>query len=267
MSKIVLITGASSGIGKSIALFLNEKGFKVYGTCRNPKKYNISKFSLLKCDINSISEIEDVINFIIKKESRIDVLINNAGIGITGPIEETTDEDIKSAFQTNVFGPIDIIKRCIPSMRKNNNGLIINITSVLGYFGIPYRGIYCSTKSSLEIIGEVLSMELKKFNIRVVNVAPGDFKTDIASRRIDTKLNKMSLYNTDYKESIQSANKHVNEADDPEIIAILIYKIIISESPKIHYKVGTFIQKFSIILKMLLPDKLFEKILLKYSKN
>ena len=89
MSKIVLITGASSGIGKSIALFLNEKGFKVYGTCRNPKKYNISKFSLLKCDINSISEIEDVINFIIKKESRIDVLINNAGIGITGPIEET----------------------------------------------------------------------------------------------------------------------------------------------------------------------------------
>jgi NAD(P)-dependent dehydrogenase (short-subunit alcohol dehydrogenase family) len=110
-------------------------------------------------------------------------------------------------------------------------------------------------------------MELKKFNIRVVNVAPGDFKTDIASRRIDTKLNKMSLYNTDYKESIQSANKHVNEADDPEIIAILIYKIIISESPKIHYKVGTFIQKFSIILKMLLPDKLFEKILLKYSKN
>ena len=267
MSKIVLITGASSGIGKSIALFLNEKGFKVYGTCRNPKKYNISKFSLLKCDINSISEIEDVINFIIKKEGRIDVLINNAGIGITGPIEETTDEDIKSAFQTNVFGPIDIIKRCIPSMRKNNNGLIINITSVLGYFGIPYRGIYCSTKSSLEIIGEVLSMELKKFNIRVVNVAPGDFKTDIASRRIDTKLNKMSLYNTDYKESIQSANKHVNEADDPEIIAILIYKIIISESPKIHYKVGTFIQKFSIILKMLLPDKLFEKILLKYSKN
>ena len=267
MSKIVLITGASSGIGKSIALFLNEKGFKVYGTCRNPKKYNISKFSLLKCDINSISEIEDVINFIIKKESRIDVLINNAGIGITGPIEETTDEDIKSAFQTNVFGPIDIIKKCIPSMRKNNNGLIINITSVLGYFGIPYRGIYCSTKSSLEIIGEVLSMELKKFNIRVVNVAPGDFKTDIASRRIDTKLNKMSLYNTDYKESIQSANKHVNEADDPEIIAILIYKIIISKSPKIHYKVGTFIQKFSIILKMLLPDKLFEKILLKYSKN
>lgn len=267
MSKIVLITGASSGIGKSIALFLNEKGFKVYGTCRNPKKYNISKFSLLKCDINSISEIEDVINFIIKKESRIDVLINNAGIGITGPIEETTDEDIKSAFQTNVFGPIDIIKRCIPSMRKNNNGLIINITSVLGYFGIPYRGIYCSTKSSLEIIGEVLSMELKKFNIRVVNVAPGDFKTDIASRRIDTKLNKMSFYNTDYKESIQSANKHVNEADDPEIIAILIYKIIISKSPKIHYKVGTFIQKFSIILKMLLPDKLFEKILLKYSKN
>jgi|TARA_B100001093_G_scaffold330412_1_gene315443 short-subunit dehydrogenase len=267
MSKIVLITGASSGIGKTIAIFLTNKGFKVYGTCRNPKKYNISEFSLLKCNINSKDEIEDTINFIIDKENKIDILINNAGIGITGPIEETSDSDIKSAFQTNVFGPIDLIKKCIPSMRKNNGGLIINITSVLGYFGIPYRGIYCSTKSSLEIIGEVLNMELKKFNIRVVNVAPGDFKTDIVSRRIDTKIKNTSFYSPDYEESIQSANEHVNQAGDPYIVAVLIHKIILSKNPNIHYKVGRFIQKFSIILKMILPDKLFEKILLHYSKN
>jgi short-subunit dehydrogenase len=152
-------------------------------------------------------------------------------------------------------------------MRKNNGGLIINITSVLGYFGIPYRGIYCSTKSSLEIIGEVLNMELKKFNIRVVNVAPGDFKTDIVSRRIDTKIKNTSFYSPDYEESIQSANEHVNQAGDPYIVAVLIHKIILSKNPNIHYKVGRFIQKFSIILKMILPDKLFEKILLHYSKN
>jgi short-subunit dehydrogenase len=152
-------------------------------------------------------------------------------------------------------------------MRKNHKGLIINITSVLGYFGIPYRGIYCSTKSSLEIVGEVLSMELKKFNIRVVNIAPGDFKTDIVSRRIDASVSKESLYKNEYNRSMQSANEHVKNAENPEIIAHLIYKIINSKNPKIHYKVGQFIQKFSIILKFILPDRLFEKILLKYSKN
>lgn len=267
MSKVVLITGASSGIGKNVSLFLTKQGFTVYGTCRNPDKYDINEFSLLKCDINSNEQIKKTVEFIVKKENKIDILINNAGIGITGPIEETTELEIKSAFQTNLFGPINIIKACIPHMRKNHKGLIINITSVLGYFGIPYRGIYCSTKSSLEIVGEVLSMELKKFNIRVVNIAPGDFKTDIVSRRIDASVSKESLYKNEYDRSMQSANEHVKNAENPEIISHLIFKIINSKNPKIHYKVGQFIQKFSIILKFILPDRLFEKILLKYSKN
>ncbi len=267
MSKVILITGASSGIGKSISLFLTNKGFKVYGTCRDPKKYNILEFELLKCDINSQVEIEDTVKYVLDIETRIDVLINNAGIGITGPLEETSESDIKSAFQTNLLGPIAIIKECIPSMRKHKEGLIINITSVLGYFGIPFRGVYCATKSSLEIIGEVFSMELKRFNINVVNVAPGDFKTDIISRRIDSKLNNFSNYNEEYSKSIKSANSHVKNAMSPEIISKLIYEIINSKNPKIHYKVGQFIQKFSIILKMILPDRFFEKILLYYSKN
>ena len=267
MSKIIIVTGASSGIGNSVAKLLSSSGFKVYGTCRNPNKYNISDFNLLKCDINDIDQIKDFINYIIKKEGRIDVLINNAGIGITGPLEETSQDDMKKAFQTNFFGPVEMIKRCIPIMRKKNDGLIINITSVLGYFGIPYRGIYCATKSSMEIIGEVFSMELKKFNIRVVNIAPGDFKTNIISRRIDSRENNSSIYKKDYLKSIKSANKHVKNAKSPDIISKLILNIINSKNTKIHYKIGSFIQKFSIVLKRILPDKLFEKILLYYSKN
>ena len=267
MSKIILITGASSGIGKSISLFLTSKGYKVYGTCRDPKKYDISEYELLKCDITSQVEIKNTVKHILKIENRIDVLINNAGIGITGPLEETSESDIKSAFQTNLLGPIAIIKECIPSMRKNKVGLIINITSILGYFGIPFRGIYCATKSSLETIGEVFSMELKKFNIKVVNVAPGDFKTNIASRRIDSKLNNLSNYTNDYSKSLKSANKHVDNAWSPDMVSELIYKIINTKNPKIHYKVGQFIQKFSIVLKNILPVRLYEKILLYYSKN
>lgn len=267
MSKIIIVTGASSGIGKSIAQLLSSNGFMVYGTCRDPKKYNITDFNLLQCDINNNNEIKDFIKYVINKEGRVDVLINNAGIGITGPLEETSQDDIKSAFQTNFFGPVEMIKQCIPIMREKNDGLIINITSVLGYFGIPFRGIYCATKSSMEIIGEVFSMELKKFNIRVVNIAPGDFKTDIISRRIDSRENNFSVYKKDYLKSIKSANKHVENAQSPEIISKLILKIINSSNIKIHYKIGPFIQKFSIILKRILPDKLFEKILLLYSKN
>ena len=267
MSKIIIVTGASSGIGKSIAQLLSSNGFMVYGTCRDPKKYNITDFNLLQCDINNINEIKDFIKYVINKEGRVDVLINNAGIGITGPLEETSQDDMKSAFQTNFFGPVEMIKQCIPIMREKNDGLIINITSVLGYFGIPFRGIYCATKSSMEIIGEVFSMELKKFNIRVVNIAPGDFKTDIISRRIDSRENNFSVYKKDYLKSIKSANKHVENAQSPEIISKLILKIINSNNTKIHYKIGPFIQKFSIILKRILPDKLFEKILLRYSKN
>ena len=267
MSKIVLVTGASSGIGKSIALYLSSKGFKVYGTCRDPKKYDIIDFSLLKCDITIVNQIKDVVSFVLKKEGRIDILINNAGIGITGPLEETSESDIKFAFETNFFGPINIIKECIPSMRKQETGLVINITSVMGYFAMPFRGVYSATKSSMEIIGEALSMELNKFNIKVVNIAPGDFKTNIISRRINSPSVPKSSYEKDYVKSINSANSHVNNALSPIIISKLVYKIINSKNPKIHYKVGTFIQKFSIILKRLLPDRLFEKIILYYNKN
>tara|TARA_B100000780_G_scaffold159403_1_gene111408 strand:+ start:7126 stop:7929 length:804 start_codon:yes stop_codon:yes gene_type:complete len=267
MSKIVLVTGASSGIGKSIALYLSSKGFKVYGTCRDPKKYDIIDFSLLKCDITIVNQIKDVVSFVLKKEGRIDILINNAGIGITGPLEETSESDIKFAFETNFFGPINIIKECIPSMRKQETGLVINITSVMGYFAMPFRGVYSATKSSMEIIGEAFSMELNKFNIKVVNIAPGDFKTNIISRRINSPSVPKSSYEKDYVKSINSANSHVNNALSPIIISKLVYKIINSKNPKIHYKVGTFIQKFSIILKRLLPDRLFEKIILYYNKN
>ena len=265
MSKVVLISGASSGIGKTIAEFLTLNNFKVYGTCRNPKNYPSISFELIKCDILNNKDINSTVDYIINKEKKIDVLINNVGIGITGPIEETKQEDVIQAFKTNCFGPLEITKKCIPCMRNNRKGLIINITSVLGYFGNSYRGIYSATKSSMEMIGETLNMELKSFNINVVNIAPGDFKTDIISRRIKPSIDKNSVYFDDYQNSIKKANNHVNNASSPKIIAELVYKIILSKNPKIHYRVGKFIQKFSIVLKKFLPEKIFEKLLIRYS--
>ena len=266
MSKVILITGTSSGFGRTIAEKLHFEGYTVIGTSRNAEKIS-SDYLTIKLDINDYEASKSEVDQIINKYGKIDILINNAGVGVTGPLEETSSDDIKKAFKTNLFGPIEIIKKCIPSMRNEKKGLIINITSILAYFGTPFRGVYSATKSSLEIIGEVFNMELNKFNINVVNIAPGDFKTDIASRRIVTKLKESSFYFNDYNNSLKSVNTHVNKAKSPIEIAHLVFKIIKSNNPKIHYKAGSFIQKFSIILKRIMPDRLFQKLLLHYSKN
>ena len=172
MSKIVLITGASSGIGKAIATLLFEEGYKVYGTSRNPKNSVHFSFELIALDVLKVDTIVSAISYIIEKEGRLDVLVNNAGMGITGPIEETPTDKMRAVFNTNLFGAIEVMKGVLPQMRKQNSGTIINITSIAGYMGLPYRGIYSATKGALEIITEATSMEVKNFGINVVNVAP-----------------------------------------------------------------------------------------------
>ncbi|MEF3079335.1 SDR family oxidoreductase [Winogradskyella poriferorum] len=264
MSKVVLITGGSSGIGKSIGEFLQQKGFKVFGTSRNPKNYPNSKFPIVALDVTKPETISSCIAEVLKQENRIDVLINNAGAGITGPVEEIPDEEIKRNFETNFFGPINVIKATLPTMRAQNSGLIINITSIAGYMGLPFRGVYSASKGALEIITEAFRMELKDFNIEMTNVAPGDFATNIAAGRYHAPVLENSPYKEKYGHSLKTMDQHVDEGGDPKEMAEAIYKIIETKSPKIHYKVGAFMQKFSIVLKRVLPDKMYEKLLMNH---
>ncbi|OZV69923.1 SDR family oxidoreductase [Winogradskyella aurantia] len=264
MSKVVLITGGSSGIGKSVGEYLVDKGFQVYGTSREPNKYPDSKFPLLTLDVTKPETISHCISEMLERTTRIDVLINNAGAGITGPIEEIPDQEIKRNFETNFFGPISVIKAVLPSMRAANSGLIINITSIAGYMGLPYRGIYSASKGALEILTEAFRMELKPFNIEMCNVAPGDFATNIAAGRYHAPLLDTSPYKKKYGENLEIMNNHVDEGSDPKDMANVIYKIINTDRPKIHYKVGKVMQKFSIVLKRCLPGKVYEKLLMKH---
>jgi short-subunit dehydrogenase len=266
MSKVVLITGASSGIGKAIATFLVEKGYKVYGTSRNPKLTADFSFKLIALDVLKIDTIASAVAFIIKKEGRLDVLINNAGMGITGPIEETPTDEMRAVFNTNLFGAIDVMKGVLPQMRKQNSGTIINVTSIAGYMGLPYRGVYSATKGALEIITEATSMEVKNFGIKVVNIAPGDFTTNIAEGRYHTPVFENSAYKKKYQANLDLMNTHVNDGMDPLEMAKAVFKIIHTKKPKIHYKVGGFMEKFSIVLKRILPDRLYEKILMQHYK-
>lgn len=266
MSKVVLITGGSSGIGKSIGEFLIKRGFIVYGTSRNPERYTDSPLNLVKLDVSDNHSIQEAIKTVLSQEGRIDVLINNAGAGITGPIEEIPDAEIQRNFETNFFGPIRVIKAVLPQMRIQKSGLIINITSIAGYMGLPYRGVYSASKGALELLTEAFRMEIKDFNIQMTNVAPGDFATNIAAGRYHAPVLEHSPYKKIYKATLELMNAHVSQGKNPQIMANAIYKIINTQHPKGHYKVGQFMQKFSIVLKRLLPDKVYEKMLITHYK-
>ena len=266
MSKIVLITGASSGIGKSTATYLLKKGYTVYGTSRNPKNIKEFPFNLIALDVLKVDTINAAVKLILDKEGRIDVLINNAGMGITGPIEDTPTEEMRAVFNTNLFGAIDVMKAVLPQMRKQKSGVIINVTSIAGYMGLPFRGLYSATKGALETITEAISMEVKPFGINVVNVAPGDFATNIAAGRYHTPVYEDSAYRENYQANLDLMDAHVDGGMDPIEMAKAIDKIINSKNPKIHYKVGGFMEKFSIVLKRILPDRMYEKLLMSHYK-
>lgn len=264
--KVVFITGASSGIGKSIAEYLQNKNFKVYGTSRNPENYPNSSVKLLRVDVRDSESIASAVQEIISKENRIDILVNNAGAGITGALEEIPMDEIKKNFDTNLFGPIDVMKAVLPFMRKQKNGLIINITSIAGYMGLPYRSVYSASKGALELITEALRMEVKQFGIEITNIAPGDFATNIAQGRYHAPLISGSDYEKSYGKTLELMNTHVDSGSNPIEMAEAVYKIINTPKPKIHYKVGAFLQKFSIVLKRILPDKVYEKMLMNHYK-
>jgi len=266
MSKVVLITGGSSGIGKSVGEFLSKKGFIVYGTSRNPENITNHPFKLVTLDVTNTETISQAVDTIITNEGRLDVLVNNAGMGITGSVEDTPTDEMRKVFNTNFFGAIDVMKAVLPQMRKQKNGLIINVTSIAGYMGLPFRGIYSATKGALEITTEAIRMEVKSFGIEVCNVAPGDFATNIASGRYHTPVFEDSPYKETYQQNLDLMDAHVDSGGDPIQMARTIYKIINTQKPKVHYRVGDFMQKFSIVLKRILPDKAYEKMLMNHFK-
>ncbi len=265
--KVVLITGGSSGIGRAIGIYLTSKGFRVYGTTRNLARHpDFNDFSLLELHVGDSASVEAAINQLIGKEGKLDVLINNAGIGIAGPIEETPTEEILKAFDTNFNGPINLIKAVLPFMRAQKSGLIINITSIAGYMGLPYRGIYSATKGALELVTEALRMEVKDFGVHVANIAPGDFVTNIAAGRYHVPVKENSPYHKPYGKTLKLMDEGVGSGENPIRVAKMVLEIIIAKNPKAHYKVGAFLQLFSLFLKKVLPDKMYEKLLLNHYK-
>jgi NAD(P)-dependent dehydrogenase (short-subunit alcohol dehydrogenase family) len=265
--KVVLVTGGSSGLGKATAAFLSARGYRVYGTARNPEKYGDSdQFPLLAMDVRQEASVNAAVGELLKREGRIDILINNAGVGITGPLEETPHEAVLDVFETNFHGPLRVISAVLPQMRAQQEGFILNITSIAGYMGLPFRGIYSATKGALELSTEAYRMELREFGIRMSCLAPGDYATNIASGRFHSPLHEDSPYRKAYGQSLELMNQHVSEGKDPGQVARKVYQILQKKHPRVHYTVGSPLQKFSLFLKKILPDKIYERLLLNHYK-
>ena len=264
---IVLITGGSSGLGKATGRFLTAKGYRVYGTARNPDKYpGFDAFPLLAMDVREPESVQAAVAELIRREGRIDILINNAGVGITGPLEETPHQASLEALETNFHGPLRLMAAAVPHMRAQGNGFIINISSIAGYMGLPFRGIYSASKSALLVASEAYRMELRPFGIRLCTLSPGDYATNIASGRYHHPDRQDSPYTTTYGASLKLMNSHVKTGGDPDEVAHKIYRILQKAKPRVHYTVGSPMQRMSLFLKRMLPDKMYERLLLNHYK-
>jgi short-subunit dehydrogenase len=266
--KTVLVTGCSSGIGYATCLMFARNSFATYGSARDLSKAeriqeitNREKLPLkiIRLDVNEDESIRIAIQEIISDSGRIDILINNAGYGMFGPIEEISIEEIKEQFETNFFGTIRLIKAIVPIMRKQRNGTIVNISSMVGRFGVPLNAAYVSSKFALEGLSESISFELQEFGIKVILVEPGVIQTDffqnLKIRGNDTKSRYYKLMDKRIA-FLKGAMK--NSVSSSDQVANTILHAVNSRDPDMRYVIGNDATN-SIHMRNSLSDREFMK--------
>lgn len=231
----VLVTGASSGIGKAIAELLSVSGYKVFGSSRNPKSDVIDKsFEMVKLDIDSEESVRSCLEEISSKTfGRLDILINNAGVGLFGAIEDTSVDEAKAIFETNFFGVVRLTKGVIPMMRKHAEGKIINVSSSVTIVPAPFNAFYSASKHALEGYTEALRFELASFNIQVALVEPAFFRTEI-DKQAKTAMQKLDVYSPSRERVRKHYEDGIANGRDPKIVAEAVLKIMKSKLPELH---------------------------------
>lgn len=264
MKKTVFITGSSAGIGKATTLLFAKKDWNVIATMRSPEKgkdfESIPNIYVQKLDVRDPISIEEAVGAGIEKFGQIDVLINNAGIGVFGAFEAANSSLIKKQFDTNVFGVMGTIKQILPHFRQRRKGTIVNISSGVGKVPLPMQSLYGATKFAIEGFSESLSYELASLNILVKIVLPGNIKTDFFKSLSVTDISNYPDYKN-YQDKVLGNIEELNKSTgaSPEFVAEIIHKAATDNSKRIRYLAGKDISLFSKVRK-LLPDGLFMKI-------
>lgn len=242
MSKTILITGASSGIGKATAIYFQQQGWNVIATMRSPEKETeVSKLEnvqIEKLDVLDVSSIEQAINNSIAKFGKIDALVNNAGYGAYGPLESFPRENIVRQFNTNVIGLMDVTKAIIPHFRKNKDGVIVNISSIGGQMTFALGSLYHGTKFAVEGISESLHYEMKEIGVKVKIVEPGFIATDFGGRSFDFQAGNIA----EYQPIIGALMKQWQNLDDtispPSLVAEVIFNAVTDGTNQLRYRAG-----------------------------
>lgn len=265
MAKVVLITGASTGLGETLATYLAQKGHVVYGTSRSISQQGYS-FRTIQMDVCDEVQIQKAINHIVQNEGKLDVLINNAGLGLASPFEHTQEKEIDRLLNTNIKGVVKTCQAVLPIMRKQQSGLIIQISSIASEFGLPYRGLYCASKAAVERFTEALRMEVRQYGIQACIVQPGGIQTDISKNRLMSDIPEESPYKASFGRTLDIINASVSQGLPTEIFGPVLEGIIQSSRVKRVYRVGKLTEKLSVLLKRILPASTFENILISHYK-
>ena len=237
-NKTALVTGVSSGIGRQIAQLLAERGARVFGTVRNPKSASsISGVELVSMDVTDDASVNAAVQSIERKASPIQLLVNNAGYSFMGALEETSVDEARQQFETNLFGVLRVTNAVLPGMRQQGFGRIVNISSVLGFLPSPYMGIYAASKHAVEGYTETLDHEVRRFGVRALLVEPAYTKTNLSG---NTKSAKISLeaYADERKRMTEMTLQSIERGDDPQRVADAVLNALTVKSPRLRYPVG-----------------------------
>ena len=256
--RVVLITGASSGVGQSTARLLSQRGYKVFGTSRNPVNAEvIPGVEMLPLDVRTDDSVRACVEAVWDRAGRLDVLINNAGHELAAALEELSTEEAKAQFETNFFGVVRMVNAVLPLMRRQKSGHIINAGSLSGLSSIPFLGIYSASKFALEGYTEALRYEVKPFNIHVSLTEAGFLKTPMMNNR-QTGANRISEYEPWRRRALNAIRGYEEKGPGPELVAETLLEIISSDAPRLRYAIGQQAKSIS-RLRRFLPAAMYEQ--------
>ena len=255
--RVVLVTGASSGIGLACATHLAGRGYRVYGTSRQAATGQAGSVAMLVADVTDDHSVERAVAAVLEREGRLDIVVNNAGMGIAGPVENTSIEAAKRQLEVNFFGAFRVCRAVLPAMRRQGAGYIVNIGSIGGLIAIPYQAMYSASKFALEGLSESLRMEVRPFGVKVVIIEPGDHKTALTGNRTEMS-GGTDVYSQSFQAALARTVHDEQSGPGPEQVARLLYRIVNTRDPRLRYTIGPATQRAAVWLKRLLPYSVTE---------